>query len=143
MAVMAFGGKATEALMSVRNAMKLSADRHQCGRICMVGGLVTENPWGAAMGNLELLACSRTGPGYHDPAWETGEAEYPEVFVRWSTRRNMEYVLRLMSEGKLDVSGLVTHRLPLADIDEAITAHIERPGATLGTVLLPQEDGAA
>ena len=136
MAIMAFGGKATEALMSVRNAMSVSADGHQCGRISMVGGAATETPWGAAMGNLDLRSCSRTGPGYHDKRWELGEVEYPDVFVRWSTRRNMEYVLRLMSEGKLDVASLVTHRVPLADIDEAITAHIERPDSTLGTVLL-------
>ena len=48
----------------------------------------------------------------------------------------MAFVLRLMSEGRLNVKDLVTHRLPLARIDDAVSAHIEQPDATLGTVLL-------
>ena len=139
MGVMAFGGDATKALSSVRDVMKKSPDGHEYGRISMVGGR-TDAMWGAGLGNLDLRASSRTGLGYHDDAWEVGETSYPDVFVRWSTRRNMEYVLRLMSEGKLDVNALITHRLPLADIDEAVSAHIERPNETIGTVLLMEDE---
>ncbi|MGO8705971.1 MAG: zinc-dependent alcohol dehydrogenase [Candidatus Brocadiia bacterium] len=136
MAVMAFGGDGTQALQSVAKAMKLSPDTHAMGRICLVGGLNTLCHWGAGLGNLDLRCCARTGPGYHDAAWEHGEAAYPAVFMRWTTRSNMEYVLRLISEGKLNVRALVTHRFPLARIDEAVTAHVEAPDATLGTLLL-------
>jgi len=136
MEVIGFGGEGTQALESVKKVMKVSVDTHEMGRICIVGGLSTEVYWATGMGNLDVRSCARTGPGYHDEAWEHGEYEYPPCFMRWNTRSNMEYVLRLMSEGKLDVKCLITHRLPLAKLDEAVTAHIETPGATLGTVLL-------
>ena len=136
MAVMAFGGEGTKALESVKNVMKVSVDTHRMGRICIVGALKAETHWASGMGNLDVRSCARTGPGYHDEPWEHGDYEYPPCFMRWNTKSNMEYVLRLMSEAKLDVKSLITHKLPLARIDEAVTAHIENPDATLGTVLL-------
>lgn len=135
-AVMAFGGDGTAALESVKGVMKVSPDTHQMGRIALVGGLKTLCGWGASLGNLDLRCCARTGAGYHDGAWEIGEHEYPDVFIRWTTRRNMELALRYMSEGKLDVKCLTSHRLPLAEIETEVNAHIEQPNSTLGTVLL-------
>lgn len=140
MAVIAFGGEGTKALQSVASAMKVSQDTHRMGRICIVGGAKTDCTWGSALGNLDLRACGRTGPGYHDDPWEVGEYEYPPVFMRWNTQSNMKLILRLMSEGRLDVKSLITHKLPLAKIDEAVTAHIEAPNATLGTVLLMEHN---
>jgi threonine dehydrogenase-like Zn-dependent dehydrogenase len=140
MAVMAFGGDGTDGLNRVKKAMKLSPDTHQMGRVCLVGGLTTNCQWGAGLGNLDLRCCARTGPGYHDDPWERGEYEYPPVFMRWTTRTNMEYALRLMAEGKLQLKPLTTHRLPLARIDEAVSAHIEAPNAALGTVLVMPHD---
>jgi polar amino acid transport system substrate-binding protein len=140
MAVMAFGGEGSEALMQVRDVMKLSPDTHRMGRICLVGGVKVTTGWGSTLGNLDLRACSRTGPGYHDDPWEIGEYEYPPVFMRWTTRTNMEYVLRLMSEGRFDVKCLISHKLPLDEIDEAVGLHIEHPDKTLGTVLLMDHD---
>jgi len=140
MAVMAFGGDGTKAVQSVKGVMLLSPDTHQMGRICLVGGLRTDLGWGANLGNLDLRCCSRTGPGYHDDPWEVGDYEYPPVFMRWTTRSNLEYALRLMSEGKLDVKCLITHRLPLARIDDAVAAHIEQPNSTMATVLLMDHD---
>jgi len=141
MAVMAFGGEGTEALKAVHDAMKLTPDGHRMGRISLVGGVRAECFWAVGLGNLDLRSSARTGPGYHDEAWERGEREYPDVFVRWNTRRNVEYCLRLISEGKLDVKALTTHRFPLADIDQAVTAHLEHADETLGTVLVMGEGG--
>jgi polar amino acid transport system substrate-binding protein len=138
-AVMAFGGDGTQALESVKKVMKVSPDTHQMGRISLVGGLKTMCNWGAGLGNLDLRCSARSGPGYHDDAWEIGEYEYPAVFMRWTTKTNMQFALRLMSEGKLDVDGLTTHKVPLEDIDEVVTAHIESPGSTLGTLLVMPE----
>lgn len=140
MAVLATGGKGGALLEAVKGVMKVSPDGHAMGRLCLVGGLETTCRWGAWMGNLDLLSCARAGPGYHDPAWETGEREYPPVFVRWNTRANLEFLLELIAVKKLDVAGLITHRLPLERIGEAVDAHLERPGETLGTVLLYGED---
>ncbi len=136
MAVMAIGGDGTKALENVRNVMVLSPDTNRMGRICLVGGLIFQCQGGAGIGNVDLRGCSRTGPGYHDEPWEHGEYEYPSAFIRWTTRSNMEFVLRLISEGRLNVKTLITHRIPLERIDEAVAAHIEKPETTLGTVIL-------
>ena len=135
MAVLTVPGDATAVLQDVRKAMKQSPDHHEMGRLCMVGG-TSQCVWGAGLGNLDLRACSRTGPGYHDDAWELGETTYPKALVRWTTRSNMELVLRLMAEDKLPVDRMITHRIPLERIDDAVRAHLEETDTTLGTVLL-------
>lgn len=140
MAVMAFGGDGTKALEDVSKVMMLSPDTHRMGRISLVGGLKTLCSWGAGLGNLDLRCSARSGPGYHDDAWERGDTEYPPVFLRWTTRGHMELALRWMSEGRLDVASLTTHKVPLEEIDEAVSAHIERPEATLGTVLVMTDE---
>ena len=136
MAVMAFGGAGTEALSHVVKVMRQSPDGHAMGRVVLVGGLVTQCRWGAGQGNLDLRCSARTGPGYHDAAWEHGQADYPPTFVRWTTRTNFELMLSLIARGAVKVKPLTTHRLPLDKIDDAITAHIDAPHRTLGTVLL-------
>ncbi|MBR6058930.1 MAG: zinc-binding dehydrogenase [Victivallales bacterium] len=136
MAIMAFGGDGSQTLQNVAKVMKITPDTHHMGRITLVGGLTTTCSWGAPLGNLDLRCSARSGPGYHDAAWETGETSYPDVFVRWTTRSNMELALRYISEKKLSVTNLTTHRLPLRDIDVAVAAHIENPNSTLGTILL-------
>ncbi len=135
MAVIAYGGDATGTLGMLRRVMRTAEDSHQVGRICIVGGVRTDINWPVFLGNMDVRACSRTGPGYHDKEWERGFREYPRGFIRWNTRTNMELALRLISEGRLDVKSLITHEIPLEDIDSAVAAHTETPGQTLGTVL--------
>lgn len=136
MAIMAFGGDGSSALEQVTKVMQLSPDGHRMGRISLVGGLKTLCSWGAGLGNLDLRCSARSGPGYHDSAWERGETSYPSVFMRWTTQSHLKLALRYMAEAKINVNALTTHRLPLKDIDVAVTAHIEQANATLGTLLL-------
>lgn len=134
-AVMAIGGDGNPALEQVRHAMKVSPDRHQMGRLIMVGGLSTQMSWGAGMGNLDVRSASRAGPGYHDKAWEVGDREYPPVFVRWTARSNLELGLRWIAQGRLKVEPLITHRLPLERMEEAVDLLIDQPDEAMGVVL--------
>jgi predicted dehydrogenase/threonine dehydrogenase-like Zn-dependent dehydrogenase len=69
---------------------------------------------------LELrIACSY-GPGRYDPEYEEKGHDYPVGYVRWTENRNMEAVLELMAQRKLDVMPLITHRFP---IREALAAY--------------------
>ena len=79
-ALMAFGGNADKAWENVLKSMKVSADGHQMGRIVAVGGCKFTVGGGAWSGNVDIRPSSRTGCGYHDPAWEYGK-DYPDVFV--------------------------------------------------------------
>ena len=73
---------------------------------------------------------------YHDEEWEHG-ADYPPVFMQWTTRRNLEECLRFMDTGHLKVSPLITHRVALDDAPEACEELIRNPNAALGVVFLP------
>ena len=65
-----------------------------------------------------VVSCSY-GPGRYDPAYEEGGHDYPAAYVRWTEQRNMQAVLDLMAAGSLDVSPVITHRLPIEEAERA------------------------
>ncbi len=130
-AVVAFGGDATGAVAQLTRCMKVAPDGHQMGQITVVGGAKIDLP--ATLWNVDIRRASRTGPGYHDEAWERGK-DYPPVFTRWTTQTNLELCMRLIGEGKLDVDCLTTHRVPLESAEEEIAAVIDDPDEILGLV---------
>ena len=130
-AVVAFGGDGTEAIEKLTRCMKLSPDGHQMGQIVVVGGATFD--LAATLWNVDIRRASRTGPGYHDEVWERGSA-YPPVFMRWTTRTNLELCMRLIAEGKLDVDSLTTHTIALERAEEEIAAIITEPDNILGVV---------
>ena len=130
--VMAFGEDGTEAFRGLTRSMKVSPDGHPMGIVVVVGGANFNYEGGLT--NIDVRRASRTGAGYHDEAWEHGPA-YPPVFMRWTTRTNLELGMRLIAEGKLDVDALTTHRVPLKNVEEEIAALIRRPDEMLGVVL--------
>jgi predicted dehydrogenase/threonine dehydrogenase-like Zn-dependent dehydrogenase len=64
------------------------------------------------------VSCSY-GPGRYDPAYEERGIDYPVGFVRWTEQRNFEAVLDMLSEGRLDVSPLISHRFAIEDAVQA------------------------
>ena len=135
-AVMAFGGDGTEAFKMLVRMMKITPDTHRMGRIVNVGGARIDHAFAAALGNLDVRSAARTGPGYHDEAWEHGK-DYPPVFVPWTTRRNIEEFLRFVEAGEIHVEPLVTHRVPIDQAPEACERLIQTPNEALGVVIIP------
>lgn len=134
--VVAFGGEASEAFAAIYQSLKQAPDTHRMGRVVLVGGARVAHGFGAALGNVDVRSAARTGPGYHDPAYERGSA-YPEVFVEWPTQRNLAECLRAMAAGKLCVQPLYTHEFALEDIAAAVDVLVESPTEALGVVLKP------
>lgn len=130
-AVLAFGGNADKAYESVVGSLKCSPDGHRMGRIIVVGGATFTVPVRPA--NFDIRSAGRTGSGYHDDPWEVGP-DYPPVFMRWTTRTNLALVIRLISEGKLNVDALTTHRIPLDNVESGVLAIMDRPDEILGVV---------
>ncbi|MBM65759.1 MAG: oxidoreductase [Myxococcales bacterium] len=64
------------------------------------------------------LSCSY-GPGRYDASYEEGGLDYPYAYVRWTERRNMESVLALAADGRLQLDDLITHRFDFADVESA------------------------
>ncbi|MAE63147.1 MAG: hypothetical protein CMJ18_02640 [Phycisphaeraceae bacterium] len=137
-AVIAFAGEATETLERLMSMMKHAPDGHAMGRVAIVGGATIDHAFAAALGNLDLLSVARTGPGYHDAAWEQG-GDYPPVIVPWTTGRNMEQCLDFIANKRLLVEPLITHRVSLSDAPDACDLLISSPNEALGVVILPGE----
>lgn len=131
-AVVAFGGDGNSAIQSICQSLRVTSDGHTAGRIVVVGNPSFDWPLRASS-NAEVRQAGRTGPGYHDAAWETG-APYPAVYMRWNTRTNLELAMRLIADGRLKVDPLTTHTIPLDDVEAGIDDIIKNPGKILGVV---------
>ena len=134
--LIAFGGEASEAFETIYQSLKQAPDTHRMGRIVLVGGARVTHGFGSALGNVDVRSAARTGPGYHDEAYEQGRA-YPGVFVDWPTQRNLAECLRALADGKLQVEALYTHEFALDEIDAAVDLLVEAPATALGVILKP------
>lgn len=129
--VLALGGDAAKPAYALEQCMKISGDGHPMGTMVVVGG--AEFPFTRSLTNLDVRRSSRTGPGYHDQAWEQGR-DYDPVFVRWDTRSNLELCLRLVAEGKIAVEKLTTHRIAFERVEEETEGVTTDPDSLLGMV---------
>jgi len=134
--ILAFGGEATEASRQLYEMMKPAPDGHRWGRIVAVGGARLTLGLAADLGNVDIRSSARPGPGYHDEAWEHG-ADYPPVFVRWTTQRNLEESLRAIAEGALRVKPIITDTVPLDEAPAALEKLVGSPGEAIGVILKP------
>jgi predicted dehydrogenase/threonine dehydrogenase-like Zn-dependent dehydrogenase len=88
------------------------------------------------------VSCSY-GPGRYDPNYEDKGQDYPVGFVRWTEQRNLEAVLDMLAQRRLDVAQLVSHRFALADAERAY-AVVGGAEPSLGIVLTyPDSDAAS
>jgi predicted dehydrogenase/threonine dehydrogenase-like Zn-dependent dehydrogenase len=60
------------------------------------------------------ISCSY-GPGRYEEEYEEKGLDYPYAYVRWTENRNMEEYLRLIAEGKINFSRLVTIEAPVEE----------------------------
>jgi predicted dehydrogenase len=85
-----------------------------------VGDVNVAPPRASYYGKELSIRYSRSyGPGRYDPRYEEGGQDYPEGYVPWPLRRNMEEFLRLVAGG-LDLSSLGPVVFP---VDDAAAAY--------------------
>jgi predicted dehydrogenase len=106
------------------------------GRIVLVGvvGLQIPRP-PFFKKELEFTVSSSLGPGRGDPLYEEKGVDYPVGYARWTAQRNMQAVLALMSQGKLPVEKLTSHRFPIDRAPEAYDLITSRREPFLGLLL--------
>jgi predicted dehydrogenase len=72
----------------------------------------------------------------YDPNYELRGQDYPIGHVRWTAQRNMQAFLELVSQGKLNVGHIITHRFPFDDaervFDQIASGEL---GSAVGVVL--------
>lgn len=77
-------------------------------------------PWQLYYSKELVLKQSRSyGPGRYDLTYERDGHDYPIGYVRWTEKRNMISFLKLMANGKIDVTPLITHRFEFSEAAEA------------------------
>lgn len=130
----AFGGDASAVMLELASVMRQAPDTHVYGKIVVVGGARINIPLPGDYGNIDICSSSRTGPGYHDKAWERGKP-YPEAVVQWNTQRNIEECFRAIAAKKLQVEPLITHRIEIDDVPAACNKLVENPDEALGVIV--------
>lgn len=120
-AIVCAGGEVTGLVDRIRGCMSRSPDGIAHGRIVFSGGATATIPFASPSGNIRFYSSAKAGPGYRDPAFESGHG-YPPSYVQWTVTRNLEVALRAVSRGQLQISPLITHEF---SIDEATTAYGE------------------
>ena len=91
---------------------------------------------------LDFRISRSYGPGRYDSAYEQKGRDYPIGYVRWTETRNMEACLQLLSDGKLDVQSLITHRFPIERALGAYELITGRMGQPFLGVLITYSDQA-
>ncbi len=108
---------ATKSADPIDLAGRLARDR---ATVVVVGDVLVAPPRSSYYGKELTVRYSRSyGPGRYDPVYEERGIEYPEGFVAWPLRRNMEEFLRLAARG-LDLESLAPVVFPA---DEAPAAY--------------------
>ncbi|MGD0552229.1 MAG: bi-domain-containing oxidoreductase [Sedimentisphaerales bacterium] len=105
------------------------------GRIVLIG-VVNLNLNRADFYNKELtfqVSCSY-GPGRYDAQYEQKGQDYPIGFVRWTEQRNFEAILQNISSGTLNVSSLISDRIPQAEATKAYKLVTDDP-SKMGLIL--------
>lgn len=113
----------------------------QRGRIVLVGVVGMEMSR-ADFYEKELsfqVSCSY-GPGRYDPEYEDKGNDYPFGLVRWTEQRNFEAILDMMSDGRINMQPLISHRFKLEDAKDAYD--VVSNGNPLGVLLEYQEPTA-
>lgn len=84
---------------------------------------------------LELrLSCSY-GPGRYDDEYEVQGRDYPFAHVRWTERRNLEFFLKLLASGRLEMGPLVSKTFEVDRASDAYAAIKSRDPSQFGVLI--------
>ncbi len=108
----------------------------QKGRVVAVGAVGLDLPRRPYYFKEAAFVVSMSyGPGRYDAAYEERGHDYPAAYVRWTEQRNLQAVLDLMGNGRLDLSPLISHRFDIADAEQAYAMIEKSTEPYLGIVL--------
>jgi len=83
------------------------------------------------------VSCSY-GAGRYEKDYEEKGIDYPIGYVRWTEQRNFEAVLDMMAKEKINVSPLISHRIPFKEAKRAYDILLKE--GPLGIVLTYDEE---
>ena len=135
-------GGSTELTDTAVRAVRMS------GVLLLVGGYAADFTGSASDANphtkeLDVRFVYGRGPGSRDRAWNHDGVDYPERFVRWTAKSNLETLLHLQSTGAVRATPLITHRFPIDRAGEAADVLIDHPDQSLGVLLTYGSEGGS
>ncbi len=84
---------------------------------------------------VEIIVSKAGGPGILDPIYEIKGIDYPIGYVRWTENRNLEEFIRLISESRMRVKDLITHRFEIKEAVKVYDNIIKDSSKYIGVVL--------
>jgi predicted dehydrogenase/threonine dehydrogenase-like Zn-dependent dehydrogenase len=108
---------ATSSNQPVELAAEISRLKGRVVAVGMVGLNIPRNLFFAR--ELSLQISMSYGPGRYDAEYEERGHDYPYAYVRWTEGRNIEAFLDLISNGRINVEQLITHRFPVEEAERA------------------------
>jgi len=119
-------GRGVDAVI-ITAASKSNEPMHQAALMCRKRGrIVLVGVTGLELSRddffkkeLTFQVSASYGPGRYDPNYEEKGQDYPVGFVRWTEQRNFEAVLDMMSDGRLNVKPLISHRYGIGEAEKA------------------------
>src|SRR5688572_27515349 len=108
---------ATDSNQPVELAGEISRMKGRVVVVGMIGLTVPRSSYFAR--ELSLQISMSYGPGRYDSNYEERGNDYPFGYVRWTEKRNIEAFLNLVSEERIKVNALITHRFEIDDAERA------------------------
>ncbi len=106
------------------------------GRVVVVGRTIIDAPRETFLfKELQLVTSYAYGPGADDPTYEKEGYDYPIGYVRWTENRNMEAILSLISENKININPLITHTFPIEEAPVAYDLITTANESSIGVIL--------
>jgi predicted dehydrogenase/threonine dehydrogenase-like Zn-dependent dehydrogenase len=127
----------TAAAPTANDPISLATDlARERGRIVVVGDVQLELDRRRMYAKeLEVRLARSYGPGRYDREYEERGLDYPIGYVRWTERRNMAAFLDLLSEKKVRVDDLITHRFAIEEAAHGFEVLTEPEERALAVVI--------
>ena len=89
---------------------------------------------------VDILMSTSYGPGRYDFDFEEKGYKYPPEYIRWTEDKNMESFLNLISDNKLSVKDLITHKFPIENGTDAYKIFTENSNKEYYGILIEYND---
>ncbi len=108
---------ATDSNQPIELAMNITRKK---GKVVIVGAVGMNVPRGPFyMKEIDLRISSSYGPGRYDSSYEELGIDYPFAYARWTENRNMQSVLKLLSNNSINFKKITSHKFEVKDAADA------------------------
>ena len=120
-------------------ALEITRKRGTLSIVGAVGLNIERSKWYRKEIDIKI-SCSY-GPGRYDNKYELEGIDYPVAYVRWTEKRNIESILYLIENKKIDVKKITSHIFELAEAVNAYKLILEGKEKYLGILIkYPEND---